>query len=345
MGGAALFTTYLDAVVGGRDLEEAEARAAMDCIMAGEATAAQIAGFLVALRMKGETAAEVAGFARAMRDRATPVVTARRPLLDTCGTGGDGLGTFNISTAAAFVAAGAGLSVAKHGNRSVSSRSGSADALEALGIPPDQPPEAVGRAIDAVGIGFCFAPRLHGAMRHAAGPRRELGLRTVFNILGPLTNPAGAGRQVIGVYAAPLTALVGEVLVRLGAERAFVVHGAAGEDELSLAGPSTVTEVAGGTARTYTIRPGDLGLRPAPVAALRVASPGESAAVIQRVLDGEPGPQRDVVCLNAGCALVAGGLADTLREGVRLAGEAIDSGRARSALEGLRAFSAAAAAS
>lgn len=333
---------FLQAVVSGRDLDEHEARAAMDAIMAGEATPAQIAGFLVGLRMKGETAAEVAGFARAMRERVTPVRAGGGPVVDTCGTGGDGLATFNISTAAAFVAAGAGLRVAKHGNRSVSSRSGSADVLEALGIPPDQPAEAVGQALEAVGIGFCFAPRLHGAMKHAAGPRRELGIRTVFNILGPLTNPAGARRQVIGVYAPELTRLLGEVLVRLGAERAFVVHGAAGEDELSLAGPSTVTEVVDGRTRSYTVHPEDVGLRPAPVEVLKVGSPAESAAVIERVLAGAAGPHRDVVCLNAGCALVAGGLAQDLADGVRLAGEVIDSGRARRVLDGLRAFAAAA---
>jgi anthranilate phosphoribosyltransferase len=328
----------------GEPLPAGQAEAVMDEIMTGQATPAQIAGFLVALRVKGETVDEITGCARAMRRAAVPVRPARRDVIDTCGTGGDRAGTFNISTTTAFVVAGAGLGVAKHGNRSVSSRSGSADVLEALGINLDQTPEQVAGAIDEVGIGFLFAPRLHPAMRHAIGPRRELGVRTVFNILGPLTNPAGAAAQLLGVYDPALTEILARVLKQLGGRAACVVHGYGGLDELTTAGPNRVSYFGTGPANdrivTEELDPARLGFQPAAAEALRGGDPQENALITRQVLDGvDRGPRRDVVLLNAAVALLAGGAAPDLEQGVALATESIDSGAALASLEALISYS------
>ena len=323
----------------GRDLSQESARDVMRTIMAGEATPGQIGAFLVALRIKGETADEIAGCAEAMREHVLVVRPARTDLVDTAGTGGDGAGTFNISTAAALVAAAAGAGVAKHGNRAVSSSSGSADVLEALGFNLELPPETIARSIDELGFGFLFAPTHHPAMRHAAPVRRELATRTVFNVLGPLTNPAGARAQVVGVYAPELVPTIAEVLARLGAERAFVVHGAAGVDELSPAGPNLVCEVADGQVRRREIDPLDLGIARCAPADLGGGDPAENAETIRRIFSGADGGKRDAVLLNAAGAIAAGGLAHDLAEGVGFAREAVDSGAAGERLEALIAFS------
>ena len=323
----------------GRDLSQQSARDVMRTIMAGEATPGQIGAFLVALRIKGETADEIAGCAEAMREHVLVVRPARTDLVDTAGTGGDGAGTFNISTAAALVAAAAGAGVAKHGNRAVSSSSGSADVLEALGFNLELPPETIARSIDELGFGFLFAPTHHPAMRHAAPVRRELATRTVFNVLGPLTNPAGARAQVVGVYAPELVPTIAEVLARLGAERAFVVHGAAGVDELSPAGPNLVCEVADGQVRRREIDPLDLGIARCAPADLGGGDPAENAETIRRIFSGADGGKRDAVLLNAAGAIAAGGLAHDLAEGVGFAREAVDSGAAGERLEALIAFS------
>ena len=323
----------------GRDLSQENARDVMRSIMNGEATPGQIGAFLVALRIKGETADEIAGCAEAMREHVLVVRPARTDLVDTAGTGGDGAGTFNISTAAALVAAAAGAGVAKHGNRAVSSSSGSADVLEALGFNLELPPETIARSIDELGFGFLFAPTHHPAMRHAAPVRRELATRTVFNVLGPLTNPAGARAQVVGVYAPELVPTIAEVLARLGAERAFVVHGAAGVDELSPAGPNLVCEVADGQVRRREIDPLDLGIERCAPSELGGGDPVENADTIRRIFSGANGGKRDAVLLNAAGAIAAGGLARDLGEGVGLAREAIDSGAAGERLESLIAFS------
>lgn len=320
-------------VLAGRDLTAAEAEAAMDVIMSGAATPAQVAGYLVALRMKGETPAEIAGSARAMRRHATPVRTRRQGVMDTCGTGGDGRHTFNISTVAAVVVAAAGVPVAKHGNRSVSSRCGSADVLEALGVRLDLDAAALGRCLDEVGIAFLFAPRLHGAMRHAAGPRRELGVRTIFNLLGPLTNPAGARYQLLGVYAAELVEPVARVLVDLGVERALVVHGAPGLDEMSVCGPTVVARVEGGSVTLGRVEPADAGLPVYPLEAIAGGDPAHNAAIARQVLEGRPGAYRDAVLLNAAGALLAAGRVADLREGVAVAARTIDSGAALAKLQ------------
>jgi len=320
------------------DLSEAEAEAVMEQIMTGQATPAQIGGFLIALRMKGETVKEVTGFARAMRRSAIPVHPRQALLVDTCGTGGDGAYTFNISTTAAFVVAGAGLAVAKHGNRSVSSHCGSADVLGALGVNIELSPDEIAACIDEVGIGFLYAPLLHPAMKHAIGPRREMGVRTVFNILGPLTNPAGAQVQVLGVYEAELTEVMARVLGSLGSQAAFVVHGADGLDELSTTGPNRVTRLEDGEVHTFIVHPLELGLPRATVSDLRGGDVEENMAITLAILDGEPGPRRDVVLLNAAAALVAGGLAADLAEGLVLAAQSIDSSVARTKLEALIAF-------
>jgi anthranilate phosphoribosyltransferase len=330
----------LRTLLDGRDLARAEAREVMGEIMRGEATPAQIGGFLVALRAKGETADEIAGCAEAMREHVLPVRPQREDLVDTAGTGGDGGGTFNISTAAALVAAAAGAAVAKHGNRAVSSQSGSADVLEALGFSLQQPPERIARSIDELGFGFMFAPSHHPAMRHAAPVRRELAARTVFNVLGPLTNPAGARAQVIGVFSPGLVRTIAEVLATLGARRAFVVHGAHGIDELSPAGPNLVWEVADGGVRKRTVDPRDLGLEPCAPADLTGGSPEENALTIREIFAGARGGKRDAVILNAAGAIAAAGHAADLREGLALAAEAIDSGRAAERLEELITFSA-----
>jgi anthranilate phosphoribosyltransferase len=321
----------------GRHLSEAEAERAMDAIMSGEATQAQIGAFLTALAMKGETPDEIAGCARSMRAHVTRV-SSRHPLLvDVVGTGGDGAGTFNISTTAAFVVAGAGLPVAKHGNRAASSRCGSADVLEALGVRLELEAEDLGACLDEVGIAFLFAQRLHRAMRHAAGARSELGFRTVFNILGPLTNPAFAEAQLVGVPQPGLCRILATALAALGSRRALVVHGR-GLDEMTLAGPSLVADARGGHVEEYEVAPEDVGLARCRIEDLRGGDPAENAALLRAVLSGERGPRRDVVCLNAGAALVAGGAADSIADGVRAAGEIIDSGRARAKLEALVAF-------
>jgi anthranilate phosphoribosyltransferase len=325
-------------LVRGQDLTEAEAETVMEQIMSGQATTAQIGGFLIALRLKGETVEEVTGFARAMRRNAIAVHSRHRQLVDTCGTGGDGCGTFNVSTMAAFVVAGAGLPVSKHGNRSVSSKCGSADVLQALGVRLELSPEQVGACIDEVGIGFLYAPLLHPAMKHAIGPRREMGVRTVFNILGPLTNPAGAQVQVLGVYDRALTEMMARVLNSLGCQAAFVVHGADGLDELSTTGPNQVTRLQDGQVRTSTLDPLDLGLPRATSADLEGGDAEKNAAIFRAVLEGEPGPRRDVVLLNAAAGLVAGGLAQDLPEGLCLAAQSIDSGAAQDKLKALVAF-------
>jgi anthranilate phosphoribosyltransferase len=325
-------------LVDDRNLTTAEAEAVMEQVMTGQATPAQIGGFLIALRQKGETVEEVTGFARAMRHNATRVQAHRRPLVDTCGTGGDGAGTFNISTTAAFVVAGAGLAVAKHGNRSVSSKCGSADVLRALGVRLELQPEEVASCIDEVGIGFLYAPLLHPAMKHAIGPRREMGVRTVFNILGPLTNPAGAQVQVLGVYDEGLTEMMARVLGSLGSEAAFVVHGADGLDELSTAGPNRVARLKDGEVETFTLDPLDLDLPRATLADFAGGEAEENAAIVRGILDGEPGAKRDVVLLNSAAALAAADLAVDLADGVSLAAESIDSGAARSKLESLVTF-------
>jgi len=323
----------------GRDLSQEDAREVMNSIMAGEATPAQIGAFLVALRIKGETADEIAGCAEAMREHVLVVRPARTDLVDTAGTGGDGARTFNISTAAALVAAAAGAGVAKHGNRAVSSSSGSADVLEALGFNLELPPETIARSIDELGFGFLFAPTHHPAMRHAAPVRRDLATRTVFNVLGPLTNPAGARAQVVGVYAPELVPTIADVLARLGAERAFVVHGAAGVDELSPAGPNLVCEVGNGQVRRREIDPLDLGIDRCAPEELGGGDPADNAETIRRIFTGAGGGKRDAVLLNAAGAIAAGGLARDLGEGVELAREAIDSGAAGERLEALIAFS------
>jgi anthranilate phosphoribosyltransferase len=322
----------------GRDLTRDEARTVMGSIMSGEATPAQIAGFLIALRAKGETADEIAGCAEAMREHALPVRPQRADLVDTAGTGGDGAKTINISTAAALVAAAAGAGVAKHGNRAVSSASGSADVLEALGFELELPPERVAASIDELGFGFLFAPTHHPAMRYAAPVRRELAARTVFNVLGPLTNPAGARAQVVGVYAPELVRTIAEVLAQLGASRAFVVHGAGGIDELSPAGPNFVCEVVGGSVRARNIDPLELGVARCDPSELRGGSPEENAAAIRAVFTGQNGGRRSAILLNAAGAIAAGGHAEDLREGLELARQAVDSGAAAARLDELIAF-------
>mgnify|MGYP000100214002 CR=1 FL=1 len=345
-----IITEAVRALVERRDLTRIEAAAAMEAIMSGAATDAQIAAFLVALRMKGETVEELIGFAQVMRQKAVRVRTRgeevaaltgtdREMLIDTCGTGGDAAGTFNVSTATAFVVAGAGLKVAKHGNRSVSSLCGSADVVETLGINLDLTPAKVARCIDEVGIGFLYAPLLHTAMKHVMTARREMGVRTVFNLLGPLTNPAGANAQVIGVYSPHLTEPLARVLAELGTIRAFVVHGADGLDEISNTGESRVSEVREGVVRTFTVRPEDFGMPRATIADLRGGDRVQNAEIIRAVLDGQPGPRRDIVLMNAAAALVAGGKARDLREGVARAAESIDSGSARRTLDALVALS------
>ena len=323
----------------GRDLGREQAREVMAEIMEGEATQAQIGGFLVALRLKGETADEIAGCAEAMREHVLPVRPERDDLVDTAGTGGDGAHTINISTAAAIVAAAAGAGVAKHGNRAVSSACGSADVLEALGFQLEQPPERIAQSIDELGFGFMFAPAHHPAMRHAAPVRRELATRTVFNVLGPLTNPAGARAQVIGVYSKPLVRTIAEVLAQLGARRAFVVHGAHGIDELSPAGPNDVCEVVDGEVRERVVDPLELGIAPSDPAELRGGSPAENAAAIRDVFAGAPGGRRDAILLNAAGAVAAAGQAEDLREGLALARSAVDSGAAAARLDELARFS------
>ena len=328
----------IEQLLDGRDLGREPAREVMGEIMAGEATPGQIGGFLVALRAKGETADEIAGCAEAMRAHVLAVHSTRDDLVDTAGTGGDGARTLNISTAAAIVAAAAGAAVAKHGNRAVSSASGSADVLEALGFRLELAPDQIARSIDELGFGFMFAPLHHPAMRHAAPVRRELATRTVFNVLGPLTNPAGARAQIVGVYAPGLVRTVGEVLASLGARRAFVVHGANGIDELSPAGPNLVCEVVGESVVERTIDPLDLGIARCDPDELRGGSPKENAAAIRNVFAGAKGGRRDAILLNAAGAIAAGGGAADLAEGLALARKAVDSGAAAIRLDELARF-------
>ena len=312
----------------------------MDVIMSGEATPSQIGGFITGLRMKGETADEIAGAAAVMRQKATPIEPTMKNgdlLIDTCGTGGDSSGTFNISTASALVAAGAGAIVAKHGNRSISSKCGSADVLEALGVNITIDPADVARCIETVGIGFLFAPGLHGAMKHAIGPRRELGIRTIFNILGPLTNPAGARAQLLGVYDPKLCAVMAEVLKSLGSERAMVVHGS-GLDEISISGSTDIAILEDGVVSRRRIVPEDLGIKRAALEDIRGGDADENASIIRDVLSGKPGPRRDVVVVNSAASLIVAGIAKDFKDGIEKASDSIDSGRAAGKLEELVSF-------
>ena len=324
-------------VIERHDLTPAEMTSAMRAIMTGAATPAQIAGFLVALRMKGEAVPEIAAAAEVMRELATRVPLGDLPhAVDVVGTGGDASGTFNISTTSLFVAAAAGCHVAKHGNRSVSSRSGSADVLEAAGVRLDLTPEQIVRCLREVGVGFLFAPAHHGAMRHAIGPRRELGVRTLFNVLGPLTNPAGVPNQVLGVFSEALLKPLAEVLQRLGSRHVMVVHGRDGLDELSITDHTEVAELRDGTIRRYSLRPEDFGLsRASSLADIQVEGPEQSLAMLRAVLEDRPGPARDIVVLNAGAAIYVAGATGSLAEGVRWADAAIVSGEARHRLDRL----------
>ena len=336
-------------VVERKDLNEAEMIEVMDQIMSGEATSAQVAAFITPLRMKGETVAEITGAAKVMRDRATPIRVGRNVLdidrddinidqetiLDVVGTGGDGTNTFNISTTVAFVVSACGVRVAKHGNRSVSSACGSADVLEALGVNLDVTPEVVEHCIKEIGLGFLFAPALHGAMKYAIGPRKEIGIRTIFNILGPLTNPAKADCQVMGVYRHDLVEHLAQVLHNLGCKKGFVVCGSDGMDEITLTGPTAVATVTSEGVKLGQITPEELGFQRCTMADLRGGDAQGNAVIVRSVLAGEKGPKRDVVLLNAGYALVAAGKVADPHEGIRIAAEAIDSGRAREQLDRL----------
>jgi anthranilate phosphoribosyltransferase len=332
-----MFAALLERLRRHEDLTSGDAAAAMGRIMDGEAQSSQIAALLMALALKGERPDEMVGFARAMRARATPLPRPAGDVFDTCGTGGDGAHTFNVSTAAAIVLAGAGVRVAKHGNRAVSSRSGSADVFEALGVNLEAPPDQVMTALDEAGLAFFFAPMWHPSMRHAGPTRRELGVRTAFNLLGPLTNPAGAARQLVGVSRPEHTELVARTLGVLGAARAWVVHGAGGLDEISTLGHTKVSELRAGTVNTFYVHPADAGLPVADRTALAGGTAAENAAMIERLLDGEAGPRRDVVLMNAAAALLVLDRASNLRDGVSLASESLSSGRARGVLDRLRA--------
>jgi anthranilate phosphoribosyltransferase len=334
------FLAFLHAVAEHRHLQTEEAREAMRAILAGEVSSVQLASFLTALRMKGETVDELVGFASAMRDVAVRVNVGLtdEPLLDTCGTGGDGQGTFNISTIAAFVVAGAGVRVAKHGNRSVSSQGGSADVLESLGIRVVLPPERVAQAIREIGIGFLFAPAMHTAMKHAYPVRMELKLRTVFNLLGPLTNPAGATAQLVGAPSEHVAELMAGALARLGLRRGFVVHGSDGLDEVTTTGATAAFEIRNATVDRRTFVPEDFGVERADGAALKGAGKQANAAIARAVLGGAAGAQRDIVLVNAAAALVAAGGAVDLRAAMRMASASIDSGAAWKKVEDLAAF-------
>ncbi len=317
------------------NLSSREAEEVMSEIMDGLTTPAQIAAYLMGLRQKGETVEEIVGSARAMRSRATRIRVGASIVVDTCGTGGDGARTFNISTTAAFVVAGTGITVAKHGNRSISSRSGSADVLSALGVKIDLTPDRVADCIDEVGIGFLFAPLYHGAMKHCTGPRQELGIRTLLNLLGPLTNPAGATHQVLGVYDAKLTEVLGRVLLDLGSQHCFVLHGMDGLDEVTLSDRTKVSEGKGGVVSSYFTAPEEFDLQRVPRKEFAGGTPDDNARITRDILQGRKGPKRDIVCLNAAPAMVVGRKANTLREGFRLAQQSIDSGAAAEKLDRL----------
>ncbi|MBP1710222.1 MAG: anthranilate phosphoribosyltransferase [Deltaproteobacteria bacterium] len=325
----------IDKAVRRIDLPEAEMMAAMEEIMGGEASPAQIAAFITALRMKGETVEEVTGAARIMRQKATRVNACATTIVDTCGTGGDKLNTFNISTTTAFVVAAAGIIVAKHGNRAVSSGCGSADVLEALGVNISVDQEIVEECIQQIGIGFLFAPKLHGAMKYAIGPRREIGIRTIFNMLGPLTNPAGATAQLLGVYDPKLTEMFADVLKNMGTKRAFIVHGLDGLDEVTITGETRVAELKDGIVRTYNIHPKDYVGTTYPLDDIRGGDPTTNAQITRDVLSGKPGACRDVVLMNAALAIVAGEKAANIKEGVKVAADCIDSGIAVKKLQAL----------
>jgi len=315
------------------DLSEEETISVMNQIMTGEATPLQVASFLTALRMKGETMAEITGAARVMREKVHRVKVKADPVVDVVGTGGDQKGTINISTASAFVVAGAGITVAKHGNRSVSSKSGSADVLAALGVKIDASKERVEECLEKISIGFLFAPLLHEAMKYAVQPRREIGIRTVFNLLGPLTNPAGATHQLTGIYDGGLTELITQVLRNLGTVRAMVVHGMEGLDEISLCGPTKISELRDGQIRNYTLTPEEVGLKRCRLEEIQGGNPEQCADALRAVLRGEKGAKRDVVLLNGGAALYVSGAAGSVAEGIRLAAQSIDSGKAQAKLE------------
>ena len=350
--GDLVISDLLDKITAGENLSRAEAESVMEQILSGELGTEQIIALLLALREKGETLDEVVGLATAMRRRAATIFPAghrilKETLIDTCGTGGDARGTFNISTVVAFVVAGAGVRVAKHGNRSTGGRSGSADVLEALGVAIDLPAVGIAQAIEEIGIGFLFAPAMHAATRHASEARKQIGVRTVFNLLGPLTNPANATVQMAGVYDAKLTALVAGALGELGVKRAMVVHGADGLDEISLSGETLVSEWRDGKVRNFSVTPEDFGLKRAPLEAIRGGDAKENAGVMHKILGRsllyrEHGAQREIVLANAAAALVVAGKAADFLEGARLAAESIDSGAAREKLEALVAFRSAA---
>ncbi|MDP9226580.1 MAG: anthranilate phosphoribosyltransferase [Actinomycetota bacterium] len=328
------WATVIGKLIAGHSLSENEAGSAMAEIMRGEATPAQIAGFAVALRVKGESIEEIVGLVRTMRSFGERV-EVDVDVLDTCGTGGDRAGTFNVSTGAALVCAGAGVAVAKHGNRAASSRCGSADVLEALGVRIDLPPAGVARCIREAGVGFCFAPVFHPAMRHAGPPRRELGVATIFNLLGPLTNPAGARRQALGVADPKMLDKMVDALDRLGSKHVLAFHGDDGLDELSTSGPSRVLELVDGVTKEWRLEPGSLGLAPADLAQIAGGTPEQNADALREVLEGGTGPRRDIVVLNAAAGLVAADRASSLEEGLQIAAEAIDSGRSARALDRL----------
>ncbi|HMS83916.1 MAG TPA: anthranilate phosphoribosyltransferase [Nitrospira sp.] len=320
------------------DLSAQEAETVLIEVMDGVATPAQVAAYLMGLRQKGETVDEIVGSARAMRSRASRIRVGASIVVDTCGTGGDGANTFNISTTAAFVVAGAGITVAKHGNRSVSSRSGSADVLSALGVKIDLESNRMVDCIDDVGIGFLFAPHYHSAMKHCAGPRQEMGIRTILNVLGPLTNPAGATHQVLGVYEAQKTEVLGRVLMELGSQHCFVIHGMDGLDEITLSDRTKVSEGRGGVVSSYFIAPEEFDLPRVPRKEVAGGTPEDNARIVKEVLQGRKGSKRDIVCLNAAPAMVAGQKAKTLRDGFRLAQQTIDSGAAADKLDRLIAY-------
>ncbi|HPE61336.1 MAG TPA: anthranilate phosphoribosyltransferase [Thiolinea sp.] len=329
------FQGYVRLVSDGSHLSRDQMRAAMELLMTGEATPAQIGAFLMALRMRGETVDEITASAEVMRALSSRVRLPTEHLVDTCGTGGDVSGTFNISTASTFVAAAAGVRVAKHGNRSASSKSGSADVLEVAGVNLDISPEQVISCIEKLGVGFMFAPRYHSAMRHAIGPRRELGIQTIFNLLGPLTNPAGAPNQVLGVFSRHWVRPLAEVLQKLGSAHVMVLHSEDGLDEISIAAPTHIAELHQGSIREYTLQPEDFGMERMPLDSLRVKDAGESLALIRSVLDNQPGPARDIVTLNAGAAIYVGGRAASLQEGTKRARAVMADGRAARCLEQL----------